>query len=136
MTHWAESNYLGRPWASGACGPEAFDCYGIVRAVYRDRLGITIPPLSLDAHKSLCVARAMRDYDYSDWIAIAAPTKEFDVVEMSQAERPHHVGVYLPLDGGGVLTSLEGIGVVFQSLRSLSAHGWNVVQCYRRRGVQ
>lgn len=130
--HWAE-NYIGHPWVSGASGPEEFDCYGVVRAVYRDRLGIDIPLLNVDAHKSMCVARAMRDYDYSDWIEIPSPEKEFDVVEMSQAKHPHHVGVYLHIDGGGVLTSLEGIGVVFQSLRSLAPHGWNIVRCYRRR---
>lgn len=133
MTHWVETDYLGRPWVAGASGPDAYDCYGLVRAVYRDRLHIDVPPLCVNALSSLSVARAMRDYDYSDWLEIAAPEREFDVVEMSQAERPHHVGIYLLADGGGVLTSLEGIGVVYQSLRSLASHGWNIVQCYRRR---
>ena len=133
MTHWVETDYLGRPWVSGSSGPDAYDCYGLVRAVYRDRLNIDIPPLCVNALNSLSVARAMRDYDYSDWLEIAAPEHEFDVVEMSQAERPHHVGIYLFADRGGVLTSLEGIGVVYQSLRSLASHGWNIVQCYRRR---
>ena len=64
-----------------------------------------------------------------------APSRELDVVEMSLASRPHHVGVYLEVDGGRVLTSVEGAGVVAQSLGSLKLHGWNIVACYRRRST-
>ena len=37
--HWT-AEYLGKPWRNGAAGPDAFDCYGLVRAVYRDRYGV------------------------------------------------------------------------------------------------
>lgn len=128
--HWAEA-YIGKPWANGACGPDAYDCHGVVRAVYRDRLSIELPVVNVDALQPLSVRRAMRDYDYSGWQKIAMPTQNFDVVEMSLAQRPHHVGVYLDC---GVLTSVEGSGVIFQSMASLRRHGWNVVACYRRIG--
>lgn len=131
MTHWAEK-YIGRPWENGACGPDAYDCYGVVRAVYLDQLGVTMPVLDVDALAPLSVRRAMRDYDYSQWQEIERPEQTFDVVEMSLANRPHHVGVYIDLDGGGVLTSIEGAGVIFQTLSSLRRHGWNIVSCYRR----
>lgn len=132
MTHWAES-YLGRPWASGAAGPDAYDCHGVVRAVYRDIFGVVLPVVDVDALQPLAVRRAMRDYDYSAWMPLAAPESEFDVVEMSHGNRPHHVGVWLEVDGGGVLTSVQGAGVIFQNMTSLRQHGWNIVACYRRR---
>lgn len=132
MSHWAE-NYIGKPWAAGASGHTAYDCHGVVRAVYREHLGIELCPVAADALSALSVARAMRDYDYADWQDIVAPERDFDVVQMSMARRPHHVGVYLDIDGGGVLTSVEGIGVIFQPLSSLRRHGWNIVNVYRHK---
>ena len=125
--------YIGKPWVSGSSGPEAYDCHGIVRAAYRDRLGIALPVVEVDAGSALDVARAVRAYDYSRWAQVPRPENDFDVVEMSFGKRPHHVGVWLNADGGGVLTSVEGAGVIFQSLSSLRAHGWNIVACYRLR---
>lgn len=132
MSHWAES-YLGKPWRSGAVGPDAYDCHGIVRAVYADQCGMVLPAVEANALSTLDVARAMRGYDYSDWLEIPEPSLDLDVVEMSLHRRPHHVGVFLTLDGGGVLTSVEGPGVVFQPLFSLRRHGWNITNVYRRR---
>lgn len=132
--HWAE-RYIGKDWRSGAEGPDAYDCHGVVRAVYRERVGLCLPVVPVDALSPLAVRHAMRDYDYSDWETIPAPSRELDVVEMSLASRPHHVGVFIDVDGGGVLTSVEGAGVVFQTLTSLKRHGWNIVVCYRRRGA-
>lgn len=129
--HWAE-HYVGKPWANGACGPDAYDCHGIVRAVYRDIAGVVLPVVDVDALNPRAVCRAVRDYDYSGWQEIAAPSQQLDVVEMSLASRPHHVGVFVDVDGGGVLTSVEGAGVIFQTLGSLRRHGWNIVSCYRR----
>lgn len=134
MTHWTET-YIGKPWASGASGPDAYDCHGVVRAAYRDRLGISLPVVDADALNPFSVARAMRDYDYRPWNPIVSAVLELDVVEMSQHKKPHHVGVYIPDDGGRILTSLEGIGVVSQSRTSLKLNGWNIVACYRWRGA-
>ena len=134
MNHWAEQ-YIGQEWANGADGPDAFDCHGLVRAVYRDRAGIVLPVVQVDALAPMAVRRAMRDYDYSAWQPVATPSRELDVVEMSLSCRPHHVGVYLAVDGCGVLTSVEGSGVVFQTMNSLARHGWNIVACYRRKAT-
>ena len=135
MSHWAEK-YIGKPWANGACGPAAYDCHGVVRAAYQDRLDISLPVVDTNALSALSVARAMRHYDYSDWQEIVRPERDFDVVEMSLNKRPHHVGIYLDLDGGGVLTSVEGAGVIFQTLGSLRRHGWNITNVYRRKACK
>lgn len=129
MNHWAEE-YIGKPWANGATGPEAYDCFGVVKAVYRDRLRVEVQTVDVNALKTLEVARAMRDYDYSAWEQVVAPEQEFDVIEMSLNRKPHHVGVFVD---GGVLTSVEGSGVIFQTLSSLKRHGWNITNTYRRK---
>lgn len=135
MTHWAES-YIGRPWVSGAAGPNAFDCYGLVRAVYLDQYGIALPVFDADALRPLSARRAMRDYpDYSSWDGVTVPI-EGDVIQMGHASHPHHVGIYIAADGGRVLHSVSGAGVIAQSMTALAAHGWNILTIYRRRDAR
>lgn len=131
MTHWA-AQYLGKPWVSGASGPDAYDCYGLILAVYREQYGVDLPLLNVDATRSLSIAKAMRDYEYGDWQPVDAQC-EGDVIQMGHARHPHHVGLWLDSDGGRILHSLEGSGVVAQTPASLRLHGWNILTIYRRR---
>lgn len=39
----ATDDLIGRPWRSGARGPEAFDCWGLV-LVLAERSGLPVPP--------------------------------------------------------------------------------------------
>ena len=130
--HWAEK-YIGRPWANGASGPESFDCYGLVRAVYAAERGIDLPVICVDAHAPMAVRHAMASQsEYSHWIEIDGAPQDFDVVLMSAARHPHHVGVWV---AGGMLHAVEGAGVVHQSRASLAGHGWHMVVIYRRKGA-
>lgn len=127
--HWT-SEYLGKPWRNGAEGPDAYDCYGLVRAVYWDRYGVEMPAISADATKVLACLHAARDYsDYGQWEAVTVP-QDGDVLLMGSARHPHHVGVLVE---GRVLHSVEGAGVVLQTVDSLKMHGWNILKTYRRR---
>lgn len=133
--HWAV-RYLGAPWESGESGPHAYDCYGLVRAVYADQYGIDLPIIHADSLRPLSARRAMRDYPgYSDWRPVQSPV-EGDVIQMGHAKHPHHVGVYLDVDGGRVLHSVTGAGVLAQSLAALKTHGWNIITIYRRRDAR
>lgn len=132
IEHWA-LHYLGKPWVSGAAGPEAYDCYGLVRAVYRDRFGLDLPAIEPGITTTLACARAVRDYaDYSHWDAVPpdAPRRECDVLQMGSARHPHHVGLWI--DGGRVLHCVSGAGVLLQTPSSLWVHGWNILNVYRR----
>ena len=131
MNHWIEDKYFGKPWANGASGPDSFDCYGLVRAVYAAELGIDLPVVPVDAHSPLAVRHAMLNQDeYANWIEVVGDLADFDVVLMSAAKHPHHVGIWIC---GSMLHSIEGSGVVFQSADSLKRHGWNIVKRYRRK---
>ncbi len=44
LPRWVD-DYRGRPFERGRDGPDAFDCYGLVRAVLRDQWGAETPPL-------------------------------------------------------------------------------------------
>ena len=41
--------YIGRPWRADACGPEAYDCKGLVIAVQREVWGRAVPALASPA---------------------------------------------------------------------------------------
>ena len=129
--HWAE-HYIGRPWVSGESGPAAFDCWGLVRAVYADHYGLFLPAVDVDAASPLAVRRALSGGAERDrWYLVHLPA-DGDVVLMGHAQHPHHVGLWLDCDGGGILHSVRGAGVVFSARPALAASGWNIHGFYRR----
>jgi len=122
-------NYIGFPWENGAQGPYAFDCWGLVRYIYKKEKGIEIPFFDIDAMKPLAIRKAFQESsEYRNW-AIVQDAEDFDVVLLSMASRPHHVGIW---HSGRLLHCVEGAGVVWQESRSLKMHGWNITAIYRR----
>jgi len=123
-------DYLGKPWANGASGPDSFDCWGLVRAVYSTR-GIELPVVDVDAHRALEVRHAFAIRD--NWALVDTPS-EFSAVLMSKSKHPDHVGVWLPENGGAVLHSIQGAGVVLSNKMALKLMGFNVLGFYRWGG--
>lgn len=66
------------------------------------------------------------------WTPVSAPA-HLCLVEMAHHKHPWHIGVFLDVDGGGVLHTREKAGVAFDSLlkldilgfRHLTFHDWN-----------
>ena len=59
-----------------------------------------------------------------------------DVVLMRQAKNPVHAGLWLDIDGGGILHCVRGSGVVFQNIASLNLSGWFIDSYYRVKNKQ
>ncbi len=125
--HWAYQ-YIGKPWVSGARGPDQFDCWGLVYWICKTHLGINLPEYAgIDTEADpLGVVRAMREIDRSagshKWIPIRTP-KEDCAVAMGGKECYSHVGIYVNIDGGLVLHCSRQ-GVVATSERALKTHGY------------
>lgn len=131
--HWAEE-LIGRPWQAGGRGAQAFDCWGLVRFCWRERFGIEAPEIPVDAADLRRVLDAFRDHpERLRWRLVAKPS-EGDAVLMRQSRHPVHVGLWLDVDGGGVLHAARGIGVVFQNPRDLDLQGWRIEGFYRFTG--
>ena len=136
--HWAEQ-YIGRPWVSGARGPLAFDCWGLLYWVYRHHYGIELPEfVGIDANDHLSVLRVMREQarehdngrSWGTWQRTASPG-DGDAVAMAHADSFSHVGLWLCLpEGGSVLHCAAGSGVALMSLQQLSQLGFSNVQFY------
>lgn len=127
--HWA-AKYIGKPWISGGQGPDKFDCWGLVRFVMLDQRGIVLPVVNVDAASMIKVVRCFRDGSYDGWKQVDDPV-EFDGVLMSHASHPHHVGVWIGVDGGKVLHAVKGAGVTAMDRLHLRAAGWNIIGFWR-----
>ena len=128
--HWAE-DLIGRPWQAGGRGPDAFDCWGMVRFCWREHFGIEVPEIPVDAADLRRVLDAFRDHpERRRWRLVAEP-REGDAVLMRQSRLPVHVGLWLDVDGGGVLHAARTIGVAFQRPGALDLQGWRIEGFYR-----
>lgn len=112
-------DYVGAPYVEGARGPKAYDCWGIVRQVFRDRLGVELPVYGdIGADDLRRVAREIsRGRDTWPWSPVDQP-REFDVAVMSRpgGRAPVHVGVCV--GPSAVLHTEKATGAVLVPLSS------------------
>lgn len=127
MTHWAAS-HIGRPWL-----PE-FDCWGFVREVFTDRLGIDLPEV---AHGVLVLTEAA----HSTGLRVANSIGQVDdLVLMRSDGGKRHVGIMAAANGSigvlhndGHMTERGPVGCVgFSTLHELTLRGFSQFQFWRR----
>lgn len=129
---WA-ADYIGLPWVAGAQGPDAYDCMGFFRHVQGKHFGIQVPQIIApdpdDA--SALVALFNQHEERSRWPRIATPEHGCAVI----VHRPLHIGVWLDVDGGGVLHCVRGVGVIFTSSEAwrLSGFGRREYFCHEAK---
>lgn len=125
MTHWA-SEYIGQPWIKGER-----DCWAFVRQVWAERFGLAVPVIDVDPARLREVVRAFTGHpEFGNWVEVAYP-REGDGVLLAHSRHPTHVGVWVDVDGGGVLHCDQASGVVFASVTALTRCGWTVQRYYR-----
>lgn len=122
------NGYLGLPWVAGARGPVAFDCWGLLRHIQNTHYGRRLPDVTLGQGGTAGEAYADR-MQSGAWELTPQPFDGAGV--LLRAGSDPHVGVWLDVDGGGVLHALEGVGVVFQAPQSLRMSGFGRMKFYR-----
>jgi len=134
--HWV-CDYLGKPHVPGARGPEAFDCWGLVRDIYERRFNIDLPfypglPREPTPADTRLMLKEIRNELKEDWVVSEKP---FDgcAVAMSQSQVYHHVGLYMEADGAKVLHCWDGSAVVLDTLPRLRLKGLKKITFYRHR---
>lgn len=133
MDHWCQQ-YIGLPWVSGAYGPEAFDCWGLLWHVFREHFNKEAPrQLGVKELGLASVARLLNSLEgLEDWEPLLLP-KDGCVVAMGTNKVFYHVGVYLEADGGLVLHASERCSVVAEPLSALRSKGFNKISFYDLR---
>lgn len=120
--------YVGLPYKEGGETPEGFNCWGLLRYVLRYNFGVIIPNVPIhDATAS--VQWFVNGVRAGEVIELPGPVHGAGVL-LRGGDAPH-VGVYLDIDGGGVLHALEDLGVVFSPMDSLRVLGYSRLKYYR-----
>lgn len=126
--HWA-TDLIGRPYQRGAHGPEAFDCWGLVRHVFDRVHGIAMPAIAVGQLNDASlenVAAIKQAAAVSGWLPSSdTQPAEHDIVLMSSLEG-RHVGVIVSVSGSlFLLHCIERVGVCVQSLLDLQRMGFH-----------
>ena len=128
MSHWA-ANYIGEEWVAGEN-----DCWAFFRKIQQTHFGREVPPINVDTDSlRACVQTFVGHHERGHWHEVRQPV-EGDAVLMSQGRLPTHVGMWVEIDGGGVLHSVKGAGVIFTSQAGLASTGYNILGFYRHAG--
>lgn len=122
--HWAEA-YVGRPW-----DPREDHCWAFCRRVWRERFGLEVPEMPVDAENTRAVLAAFSaGAERAAWQPVAHG-EEGDAVLMAQGRRPCHVGIWIA--PAAVLHSVAGSGAVCTPLARLGTMGYRIAGLYRR----
>jgi len=106
---WA-AQYIGTPWEAGAQGPEAYDCMGFFRMVQAKHFGIDVPQIiAPDYDDPAILGELFRGHAERTRWQKSEPAHGCAVI----IHRPMHIGLWLDIDGGGVLHCARGSGVIF-----------------------
>jgi hypothetical protein len=99
---------IGKPYAHGARGPDAFDCWGLCAEVYR-RAGIELPDWRVEHLTHEATAELVRGVakDHAEWVS--TPADWCFVYD----HRDGHIGLHWR---ARVLHSARGVGVTLQRL--------------------
>ena len=130
--HWA-ADLIGLPWEVGAQGPDAYNCFGLVREAVRRALGVEMPLVDVEDGSADNVQAIKRAADAGGWRLVGglAPA-EHDIVLMHGPDG-RHVGFMVRADGRLLLLhSMEGAGVVAQPLHDVAAAGFQGFEVWRR----
>ena len=125
MNHFSEK-YIGQPYRAGF-----FNCWDFVRQVYKNEYGISLNHIPVDeTNLKQLMTTVKTTSEHKNWRSVKQ-VEEGDLLLMRQSKHPIHVGVWVNIDGGGVLHCIKNSGVVFQNKQSLQLSGWKIEKVYR-----
>lgn len=105
--------YIGLRFLDGGRDRSGVDCWGLVRLVYQEQLGIQLPDFDIRSHDSQAIAQ-QASQEIPRWSKLDQPEPGAVVaIRLDQARHPGivtHVG--LCVDGGYFLHALERTGAV------------------------
>lgn len=106
--------YIGLPYH-----PSDFNCWHLVQQVQREQFGRELPSFTVSGARLHEVAQTFHHAaERQNWHRTDKPGHGCCVL-MRRTRYPIHIGVWLEIDGGGVLHNLENLGVVFQKPQDL-----------------
>jgi len=122
------SKYVGKPWVMGASGPDAFDCWGLVRHWHKTKFKQVLPDFATKTIDFIQIARKFRyEEATSDWFEIHHPVEDC-IVAMGKGKQVTHAGVFIG-DNLVLHSSSDAKRCVIQSLDQLHRQ-WGTIKFY------
>lgn len=127
--HWV-AQYIGKGYRLGSAGPDAFDCWGLVRVVQSKHYGRDLPVLDIGRQTNLTGILALARG--AGWER-TKEARDGDVLTMKGRDGTHIAQAVLVDGRVQVLHAVnDGIGVVLtQSIDELGALGFGRVEIWR-----
>jgi cell wall-associated NlpC family hydrolase len=98
-----------------------YDCWSLVRDVYRRELGIELPVVTVTAYDLRTILAEFASTPIKSLFERISHPEHLCVVEMANRRTGMHVGVYLDTpDGARVLHNIAGSGVVCEPLDTVN----------------
>jgi len=124
--HWA-NKYIGKPWAKGQFGPEAFNCFGLVYYIYKTQYHIKLPILLIPEKNKVAIEKVIKRHPERNRFFEVKQPKEGDIVIMNDT----HCGIIIRPHKLGILHAYKPYGgVVFQDIFKCALF-WDMI--YLRR---
>lgn len=126
MTPEQITGLVGKRYALGADGPDAYDCRGLLLHCQRTFFGKPLPELPM--------GQGMRDLfgeklASGAWEQVERP-EHGDAALLRGGDYPH-VGIWLTCVGPGVLHALDGVGVIWSPQNTLRLLGFSRIRFIR-----
>lgn len=137
--HWA-ARLIGKPYRRGAAGPDAFDCWGLVRNVFALQHRVALPAVNIGATpcgdaaagEETAAAVLLQAARASGFAPVAGPLQADDVLLMRNAEAGRHIGVLIAHRGTvKLLHACSGHGVRLQPLADVRLEGFHSFEPWR-----
>ena len=115
---------IGRPWVRGAEGPEAFDCWSCAKHIEELFFGRAMPSFTDPPSALRALAKLIKHHGHrAKWQRVDQPVHGA-LVELAHVREAFHIGVWLNVEGGGILHCNQRVGVAWDTQLKLQAAGW------------
>lgn len=132
MNDWVV-DLLGKPYAENGQGPDAFNCWGLVRWVFQSHFKIDMPLIRVGLQDEEQDAEIREASRVSGWRPSTDRAPRDQDILLMQGPYGKHVAVALILDSFlQVLHSVEGMGVMLTPYNELTLYGFRDVKSWRR----
>ena len=112
------NKYIGKPFKDNARGPNYFDCYGLLYAIYKDILNIKLPLFNdeyFTTTNKIAIKELIERETSGDWQKITA-YMPLDIVIFRFLGWPLHVGIIM--DENRFIHALRGSDVCVEHLNN------------------
>ena len=122
------NDWIGVAYKPNGTGKDGYDCYGLVRAIYKQQLNIELPNWFSDNSSLLSQIRAITKHtDLSlkkDYAVEVETPKNFDFVMVYNENICHHIGLFF--NGNILHVHHKSNGATFETLADFKRYNAEV----------